>query len=212
MITNPISVVRSSGTIVSTTLSLGYDIHHSTVESLLLNAAQESGLEEPFVHILELGNYSITYKISGMLTEIKSLLTVRSNLCRYVLDILHKSRIEIMSPAFMNQRRLPDGLKIIPVMAEQELSDSVTVAEDVVFDKAERAEQIEKEKQKLFDKIKECQSQIEDASGEDKKGIEEIIKQCREQLKTIEDLKDESSPEKSVTEPITSVDADKPRH
>ncbi|MBU0768072.1 MAG: mechanosensitive ion channel family protein, partial [Proteobacteria bacterium] len=188
MITNPISVVRSSGTIVSTTLSLGYDIHHSTVESLLLKAAQESGLEEPFIHILELGNYSITYKVSGMLTDIKSLLTTRSSLCRCVLDVLHKNRIEIMSPSFMNQRRLPDDLKIIPVMADQEFSESVTVAEEVVFDKAETAEQIEKEKQQLLDKIQECQSQLEEASGKDKKRIQETIKECREQLTTIEDL------------------------
>lgn len=49
MITNPTSVTRSSGTIVSTTLSLGFDVHHSKVESLLLDSAQRSGLEEPFI-------------------------------------------------------------------------------------------------------------------------------------------------------------------
>lgn len=190
MITNPISVVRSSGTLISTTLSLGYDIHHLTVESLLLSAAQECGLEEPFVHVLELGNYSITYKVSGMLTDIKSLLTVRSNLCRCVLDVMHKNRIEIMSPAFMNQRRLPDDLKIIPAMAEQEPSEGVSVAEEVAFDKAERAEQIEKEKQQLLDKIQECQRHLEETSGEDKKRIQAIINECREQIITIEKTED----------------------
>ncbi|PKN12560.1 MAG: mechanosensitive ion channel protein MscS [Deltaproteobacteria bacterium HGW-Deltaproteobacteria-4] len=153
MITTPISVTRSSGTIVSTTLSLGYDIHHSKVESLLLDAAKECGLEEPFIQILELGNYSITYKVSGMLREIKSLLTARSNLCRCVLDTLHGNRVEIMSPAFMNQRRLPDDLKVIPAATKPVPIESVSVAEEVVFDKAEKAEQLEKEKQQLLDKI-----------------------------------------------------------
>ncbi|MBU4011010.1 MAG: mechanosensitive ion channel family protein, partial [Proteobacteria bacterium] len=176
MVTNPISVVRSSGAIVSTTLSLGYDIHHSKVESLLLEAAKECGLEEPFAHILELGNYSITYKISGLLTDSKSLLTSRSNLSRCVLDVLHKDRIEIMSPAFMNQRRLPDDLKVIPVMTEAKPTEIVSVAEEVVFDKAERAEQVEKEKQLLLDKIQECQSQLVEASGTDKQQLQEIVK------------------------------------
>jgi small conductance mechanosensitive channel len=45
----------------STTLSLGFDAHHLTVEPLLIEAAAKSGLEEPFVHILEIGNYAVTY-------------------------------------------------------------------------------------------------------------------------------------------------------
>lgn len=60
LVSNPISTVRSSGAIVSISLSLGYDIHHSQVDSLLIKAAEKSGLKESFVQILELGNYSIT--------------------------------------------------------------------------------------------------------------------------------------------------------
>ncbi|MFZ0133434.1 MAG: mechanosensitive ion channel domain-containing protein [Desulfobacterales bacterium] len=205
MITNPISVVRSSGAIVSTTLTLGYDIHHSTVESLLLEAAKECGLEEPFVHILELGNYSITYKINGLLADSKSLLTSRSNLCRCVLDVLHRNGIEIMSPAFMNQRRLADDLRIIPVIKETKPSEIVAVAEEVVFDKAERAEQVENEKQQLLDKIQKCQSQLEKALGTDKQQLQKIIKDCREQLKNMEKPEDESNIEKRATESIKSA-------
>ena len=88
LITNPVTVVRSSGTIVSVKLSLGYDIHHSRIETLLLDAVKECGLDEPFVQILELGNFAVTYKASGMLVDTKTLLTARSNLCRAVLDTL----------------------------------------------------------------------------------------------------------------------------
>ncbi len=206
MVSNPISVVRSSGAIVSTTLSLGYDIHHSTVEPLLLEAAKACGLEEPFAHILELGNYSITYKINGLLIDSKGLLTSRSNLCRCVLDVLHKNNIEIMSPSFMNQRRLPDDLKIIPVMTEKKAPEIVSVAEEVVFDKAERAEQVEKEKQLLLDKIQECQSQLVGASGTDKQQLQDIVIECREQLTAIEKPEDESILEKRSTEPLNSAD------
>ncbi len=196
MTANPISVVRSSGTIVSTTLSLGYDIHHRTAESLLLRAAKKCGLEEPFVHVQQLGSYSITYKVSGMLTDVKSLLTTRSNLCRYILDVLHENRVEIMSPAFMNQRQLPVDKKIIPLTGDQEFSENVAVAEEVVFDKAETAEQLEKEKQQLLDKIQQCQSQSEGASEDDKKQNQKIIDQCRKQLSLIENDK-ESAEDKS---------------
>jgi small-conductance mechanosensitive channel len=79
LITNPVSVVRSSGTIVSATLTLGYDVHHARVEPLLMEAAKQVKLEEPFVWIMELGNFSVTYRISGFLADIKSLLRGRTS-------------------------------------------------------------------------------------------------------------------------------------
>lgn len=39
LVSNPISTVRNSGAIVSVSLSLGYDVHHSQVDSLLIKAA-----------------------------------------------------------------------------------------------------------------------------------------------------------------------------
>ncbi len=200
LITNPVSVVRSSGAIVSATLSLGYDVHHATVEPLLLSAARECGLEEPFSHVLELGNYSITYKISGMLMDIKNLLTARSNLCRCVLDVLHANNIEIMSPTFMGQRPVPADVKIIPPIADHKPLESVAVAEEVVFDKAERAEQIEQEKQLLLDKIEKCQSELEQASGEEKKHLRQNIKNYQAQLATMEKPEDEPSKEAQATD------------
>ena len=57
---NPVTTIRSSGTIISATLSLGYDLDHRRIEPLLMEAAEACGLSEPFVHILELGNFSVT--------------------------------------------------------------------------------------------------------------------------------------------------------
>ena len=191
MITHPISVTHGSGAIVSTTLSLGYDIHHSNVDTLLLDAANKGGLEEPFVQVLELGNFSITYKVSGKLTDVKSLLTARSNLCRHVLDSVHGGGFEVMSPSFMNQRKLPDDLKVIPVKVKQEKIIQ-TAAEEVVFDKAEKAEQVENSKQQLLDTIQEYKEKLETAPGEDKKGIQKSIDDLREQLKAFKKLDIES--------------------
>ena len=198
MITNPISVTHGSGAIVSSTLSLGYDIHHSIVDSLLLDAAVESGLEDPFVQVIELGNYSITYKVSGKLADVKSLLTARSNLCRYVLDSVHGGGFEIMSPAFMNQRRLPDELKIIPVKVQEKPKETSQSAEEVVFDMAEKAEQVEKSKQQLLDTFQEYKEKLETASDEDKKGIQKNIDDLREQLKVFKSLDVESSQSESA--------------
>lgn len=143
---HPVTTIRTSGTIISTTLSLGYDVHHSQIEPLLLRAAEESGLEEPFVHILELGNFAVTYRISGFLPEVKWLITARSNLCRAVLDTLHGQGIEIMSPTYMNQRRVDDAGKIISTIVQEDVSTQPVMAEDIVFDKAEQAEQTEVDK------------------------------------------------------------------
>lgn len=114
LVTNPVKVVRASGTIVSTTLSLGYDLDHAEIEALLVEAAKASGLEEPFVQILELRDFSVTYRIAGFLPEVKRLLTVRSRLQASVLDTLHGASVEIVSPTFMNQRQLAEGVRFVP--------------------------------------------------------------------------------------------------
>ncbi|MCP4703874.1 MAG: mechanosensitive ion channel, partial [candidate division Zixibacteria bacterium] len=65
IVTNPVRVTRSSGTIVSAEVSLGYDISHLTIEKLLLEAAKNTELDEPFVQIVSLGDFSVTYRIAG---------------------------------------------------------------------------------------------------------------------------------------------------
>ncbi|MDD3814202.1 MAG: mechanosensitive ion channel [Desulfocapsaceae bacterium] len=209
LVSHPVTTIRSSGTIISTTLSLGYDVHHAQVEPLLLRAAEESGLTEPFVHILELGNYAITYRISGFLPEVKWLLTARSNLCRSVLDILHGKGIEIMSPTYMNQRRVGDAEKIIPTLVQEEISAPPVMAEDIVFDKAEQAGQIENEKQKLMDAIQELETALKEAPEEEKKRIKDEIAEGRERLKILEQTTEELSEETHSAEPNAARDTGK---
>jgi small-conductance mechanosensitive channel len=193
LITHPVSTTRSSGTIVSVTLSLGYDAHHSVVEPLLVKAAQECGLEEPFVHILELGDYSVTYRISGLLVEVKWLITARSTLCRKVLDVLHGEGIEIVSPAFMNQRRLAEERRILPTLREKGPAERPTVAEEVVFDKAEQAEQAEKEKQRLIAEIQHLENALKEAPDGERKRIKEAVEENRKLLAVLDQAPGEPS-------------------
>jgi small conductance mechanosensitive channel len=174
-------------------------------------AARECGLEEPFVHILELGNYSVTYRISGLLTEVKWLITARSSLYRSVLDILHRNGIEIISPAYMNQRIMSEDRKIIPVAVRDELSEKPVIAEDIVFDKAEQAVNVEKEKQELIGKIEELESSLKEASEEDKEHIKKRIGEARERLKVLEQPATELSLDDPVHELGVRGDCDKPR-
>jgi small-conductance mechanosensitive channel len=146
LVTNPVRVVRPSGTIVSATVSLGYDVPRTTVEGALIDAAARVGLEDPFVHILELGDFSVTYRIAGLLTEVKHLLSRRSALRAAVLDTLHGNGIEIVSPSFMTTRALERGAMILPPesrVASQSTDEGTRSPEAVVFDKADEAERTE---------------------------------------------------------------------
>jgi len=190
LVSNPVSTVRSSGAIVSASLSLGYDVHYSQIEPLLIEAAEKSSLEEPFVQILELGNYSITYRVSGILAEVKGLITARSNLHRRVLDMLHGHGIEIMSPAFMAQRPLPDGQKIIPAPVKAQPTEQAPVVEEILFDKAEQAEKIDKERRALMEKIQQLEKALGDSTGEEKARIKDAIVKERERLQVYEAITD----------------------
>ncbi|WP_405226621.1 mechanosensitive ion channel family protein [Lentisalinibacter sediminis] len=144
LVTNPVTVVHYSGTMIAASLSLGYDVAHRRIETLLKEAASDAGLEEPFVQVRELGDFSVTYRVSGFLAEVKHLLTARSNLRRAILDTLHGAGIEIVSPTFMNQRRIGDGVQVMPPEADggsapRKPAPAEEKPEDRIFDKAEEA-------------------------------------------------------------------------
>ncbi|MGE5247903.1 MAG: mechanosensitive ion channel domain-containing protein [Verrucomicrobiota bacterium] len=195
LISNPVTTTRSSGTIVSAALSLGYDVHHSRIEPLLVKAAHDSGLEEPFVHILELRDYSVTYRVSGFLAEVKWLITARSNLFRNVLDVLHGDGIEIMSPGYMSQRRVPEGSRVIPPTVRGEVPEEPVVAEHIVFDKAEQAEHDEREKMQVAKEIEKLEALLKEAPEEGKERIKSRITECSERLKALEREGNRSRPD-----------------
>lgn len=167
LITQPVTVVRYSGTVVGATISLGYDVPHPRVEALLLAAAEAADLRDPFVQVQELGDYSVTYRVAGMFENVKHLITARSRLRAKMLDSLHEGGVEIVSPTFMVQRQVSGDQVVVPEpttersrLADPRFDDDST-AEGMAFDKAERAAELEflryrrVELQKKIDALKE---------------------------------------------------------
>lgn len=164
LVSNPVRVVRSSGTVVSVDVSLGYDIPRQQIEKALLAAAQAAELTDPYVHIMDLGDFSITYRLAGLLSEVKSILSTRSRLREMMLDKLHEAGIEIVSPAFTNMRTFPEGRIFIPPAAETPVEEPVDIAlaEKIAFDKAEHAETMES----LQRQIEGLEEEVEDLKKE----------------------------------------------
>ncbi len=186
MISHPVTVLRSSGTIVSCTLSLGYDVHHARVEPLLIAAANEVGLEDPFTQVLELGNYAITYRVCGLLADVKNVISTRSRLHRAVLDSLHGGGIEIVSPTFMNQRRVPEGVSIVPQPVAAPAPPVATTPEEIVFDKAEEAQRREETRERLRRELQELEHDAREAQGDEKQALVSQIVQTRLQLQALD--------------------------
>ncbi|MBZ0266704.1 mechanosensitive ion channel family protein [bacterium] len=170
LVTNPVTVVRSSGTIISAVVSLGYDVPRGEVEPCLIRAAKAADLTDPFTQVLELGDFSVSYRIAGLLTEVKQVLSARSRLRACVMDELHAAQIEIVSPNFMNTRSLEKERRVLPpsisVVATSS-SDSAS-PESIVFDKAEEAASIE-------GRVHELQEKLADADDTEREQLEAEI-------------------------------------
>lgn len=149
---NPVKVTRSSGTFISTEVSLGYDVNRNLVEKCLIEAANNAELEDAFVLITSLGDYSVVYKIHGLQKKVKKLLSSNSRLNASVLDALHDYNIEIVSPTFTNQRQVGETI-FIPKKSRSHEKDlqQTSSPEDLIFDKADEAESIEAKKKRLME-------------------------------------------------------------
>lgn len=193
-ISNPITTIRSSGTIISANLSLGYDVPHEQIENLLLEAAEKSGLTDPFVHIIELGNFAVSYRVSGFLEDTRRLITMQSNLYAAVLDTLHRQRIEIMSPNYMYQKQLAKEDLTIPAVsrklnqtADNAIPDSKTSAEKIAFDKADQAEQLDQQRRMLKKQIERLENAAKINSDiEEKTRLLETSERLKHAIKALE--------------------------
>jgi small-conductance mechanosensitive channel/uncharacterized small protein (DUF1192 family) len=142
LVTRPLRVIRSSGTVITADVSLGYDAAHQIVEPLLIRAAERAHLAKPFVQVITLGDYTVTYRISGLLEDVKTLFTAQSSLRRRVLDALHEGGIEIASPLLLGHRALPQGDPLIPhpdAADTQDEEEESSAPADIIFSKAEEA-------------------------------------------------------------------------
>ena len=165
LINNPVTVLHRDGTIISAELTLGYDLPWTQVEALLVQAASETGLEDPFVLVQDLLDHAVAYRVAGFLPETRNLLTARSNLRKKSLEILHGAGVEIASPSIMMQRPIRPEMKVMPERPvrhspPQELSSA---PEERIFDKAEEAANLQQSRERL-EQIKEELKALRDES------------------------------------------------
>ena len=190
--TNPLTVVRSSGTFTSCEVSLGYDVAWHKIEPLLKLATQEAGLDEPFVQIMTLGDFSIVYKTGGICSDVNQLLTQRTRLKKAVLDQLHGAGIEIVSPSFMNQRQLSaDQVFSAAPQYVKRKHDTESSPEAKIFDKAEKVVKIRTmldDVARLKAKVEEDTLFLEDADKEQKAQIKLRIIEAGERIKALENI------------------------
>lgn len=190
LVTNPVKVVRSSGTLITAEVSLGFDVPRQRVQSLLKSAAEDAGLEEPFVHIIELNDFSVTYRVAGLLISVANLLSTRSRLRETMLDRLHGGGVEIVSPTFMNQRVWPLDHSFIPQPSAptgDEPEDSG--AEKVIFDKADEAASLEK----LYERRESARKELSEleavrdkmTNDNERQAVDERIEFARQRLERL---------------------------
>jgi small-conductance mechanosensitive channel len=163
MVTQPLQVVRASGSIITAEVSLGYDTSHDRVAEILCGAAAAAGLKDGFVQVRELGDFSITYRVAGLLEDIQSLISARSALRIAMLDALHGEGIEIVSPNFMNTRTVGEEQKFVAAPSGKRSQLLQPSAEQVAFDKANDAAAA----QKIRTAIEAIQAQLDLPPEED---------------------------------------------
>ena len=192
LVTIPNSLVMSGkmtnyselGAVISTKVSLGYDLPRPKVEKVLLKAAQNIGLEEAFVSI------TVTYEINGFLKDVKQITGMRSQLHKHVLDECNKANIEIVSPNFVNIRNVQKKKFISKYKVKEsvsEVKDKAKHIERLVFEKAEKERRILKEKKKLEDKLRTLITKKENLEKALKQVTNKVIK--KELKETYDQLK-----------------------
>ncbi|MCP4868503.1 MAG: mechanosensitive ion channel [Proteobacteria bacterium] len=145
LVTQPTRVVRNSGTVVAGEVSLGYDVSRTRVEARLLEAAADVRLKDPFVQLKALGDFSISWRVGGIQTDVKQMVSSHSRLRKAMLDRLHGDGIEIVSPVYEVGKTV--AADAAPVIADS--NDVVHIPEGkaveaIVFDKADIAESLER--------------------------------------------------------------------
>ena len=190
LISNPYTVVHGDGTVVSATVTLGYDIDRHRIESALIAAAKDAKLKDPFVQVTDLGDYSVSYRVSGFLAEVTQLLSTRSALRKKMLDSLHAANIEIVSPTFMNQRQYDAGKQFVPRGGMQPAinEDGMVLPEDVIFDKADIAAAVEQLKSEKADLAKKLEVLTKGQPAEPEAAVAFQIRYLTSRLEAVRDL------------------------
>ena len=190
MVNQPVKVVRASGTIVSAKISIGYDVSRHELKPLFLDAAIRAELIDPFVQVVELGDYSVVYRVAGFLDAPERLLAARSKLQGAMLDALHEAEVEIMSPMFVATRNTDDAVSIPRQRIVAAVVEEPDPAESRTFDKAEVAGGIETHRKAISEAekmIETLEAELGSAGDENDDAIRQRIEGCRRKITHLSD-------------------------
>jgi small-conductance mechanosensitive channel len=200
MVNQPLKVVRASGTIIVAEVSLGYDVPHGRAAEVLRKAAANAGLKDGFVQVRELGDFSVNYRVAGLLEDVTSLISARSRLRAAMLDALHAADIEIVSPTFMNTRAFSEDRRFIPAPSVRSAPHAHSSAEQLAFDKAEEAASVERIRvaiENVSEELEALDEKPDGAEPAERSALEEKQARLVEQLKGAEQaVKERESAEK----------------
>ena len=187
--TKPVKLTRKSDTVIYSEVSLGYDVPRRQVEATLKEAAQATGLKDPYVYITKLGDFSVNYKVHGFLEDTSKYFSSISELNGQVMDKLHQAGIEIVSPGFVYQRRVEGQVVIPEPERETESQKQERSPEELIFDKAIEAEKIEEKKEflkKLDKQADETEEKIKQTESDDEKNrLKTLLKNIEKRKKQI---------------------------
>ena len=113
-----INYSKSGAFAVNVDVGIGYYVPNELVKTLLIDAARDTkDIEDdprPNVLLMNMGDYSITYRLRGFTTNAKAMLRVRSNLMASVHTQFYKHGVEILSPWYLVKREeaIPTSEKI----------------------------------------------------------------------------------------------------
>lgn len=132
--------LSETGSIISAKVGIGYDVPRTKVEGLLLRAAKTVNLEEPWITVTELGSFTVTYEVNGLLRSIGRMVIAQSQLYKEILDEFSKAQIDILSPDYLINGEY-DRTKTIMAKyrAEEtlkEIETAETKVEKLLFEKA----------------------------------------------------------------------------
>jgi len=115
MTTNYTRLAGERGTLLTTTVTIGYDAPWRQVHSMLeLAAARTPGLRsEPKPYVLQraLGDFYVEYELRARLEQAETWFAVQSELHARIQDVFNEYGVQIMSPHFMMQ---PDNAVVVP--------------------------------------------------------------------------------------------------
>lgn len=116
-IVNYSTMADSTGLILNTTVTIGYDVAWPKVHDALIKAALKTDKIEqekkPFVFQTALNDYHVSYELNAYTSHPNEMATIYSELHENIQDTFNEHGIEIMSPSYLSLR---DGNEItIPV-------------------------------------------------------------------------------------------------